>query len=175
VIYKAEHDGCRRFPEPASGDLKAGVNRNFQVFDPLDFLAEITQHVPNSGEHTIRYYGWYSNKSRGMRKKQAAPGTNTGQSEPMPDNTQFGKLCRSRWAAMIKKVYETDPLECPKCGGRMRIISFIEKIDQADIIERILRHCGLWTETKERSPPNEAETVPLERIYVPMDEFLANF
>jgi hypothetical protein len=56
VVYKAEHDSCRRFPEPASGDLRAGVNRNFQVFDPLDFLAEVTQHIPNKGEHTIRYY-----------------------------------------------------------------------------------------------------------------------
>ncbi|MFA6567383.1 MAG: hypothetical protein WCS96_04155, partial [Victivallales bacterium] len=49
VVYKAEHDSCRKFPEPASGDLRAGVNRNFQVFDPLDFLAEVTQHIPNKG------------------------------------------------------------------------------------------------------------------------------
>jgi hypothetical protein len=39
----------------------AGPSRNFQVFDPLDFLAEVTQHIPNAGEHLIRYYGWYSN------------------------------------------------------------------------------------------------------------------
>jgi hypothetical protein len=25
------------------------VSRNFQVFDPLDFLAEVTQHIPNKG------------------------------------------------------------------------------------------------------------------------------
>jgi hypothetical protein len=35
------------------------------VFAPLDFLAEITQHIPDAGEHLIRYYGWYSNKSPG--------------------------------------------------------------------------------------------------------------
>ena len=74
MVYKAEHDSCRRFPEPASGDLRAGVNRNFQVFDPLDFLAEVTQHIPNKGEHTVRYYGFYSNKSRGMRVKLASRG-----------------------------------------------------------------------------------------------------
>ena len=39
-----------------SGDLRTGVNRNFQVFDPLDFLAEVTPHIPNKGERTIRYY-----------------------------------------------------------------------------------------------------------------------
>jgi hypothetical protein len=27
------------------------------VYDPLDFLAEVTQHIPNKGEHQIRYYG----------------------------------------------------------------------------------------------------------------------
>jgi len=60
VVYKAEHENCRRFPEPASASLRPNVNRNFQVFDPLDFLAEITQHIPDAREHTIRYYGWYS-------------------------------------------------------------------------------------------------------------------
>ena len=29
------------------------------------------------------------------------------------------------WTTGIKKVYEVDPLECPKCGGRMKIKSFI--------------------------------------------------
>ena len=37
--------------------LMAGIPRNFEVFDPLDFLAEVTQHIPNKGEHQIRYYG----------------------------------------------------------------------------------------------------------------------
>ncbi len=41
-----------RFPEAASEDLLgAGPKRNFQVFDPLDFLAEVTPHIPDPGEH----------------------------------------------------------------------------------------------------------------------------
>ena len=40
VIYLAEKKACRRFPKPASGDLFGDVARNFQVFDPLDFIAE---------------------------------------------------------------------------------------------------------------------------------------
>jgi Putative transposase len=58
-----------RFPEPGDQELVAGPSRNFQVFDPLDFLAEGTQHIPDAGEHLIRYYGWYSNKRRGQRAK----------------------------------------------------------------------------------------------------------
>ena len=34
-----------------------------QAFDPLHFLAEVTQHLPDTGEHLMRYYGFYSNKS----------------------------------------------------------------------------------------------------------------
>ncbi|MBN1576868.1 MAG: transposase [Chitinispirillaceae bacterium] len=43
------------------------------MFDPLDFLAAATQHIPNKGEHQIRYYGWYSNKRRGMNGKSGKP------------------------------------------------------------------------------------------------------
>ena len=74
VIYRAEHGPPRRYPMPAQPDLFQGVSRNFQMFDPLDFLAELTQHIPNKGEHLTRYYRYYSNKSRGMRAK-AGPAT----------------------------------------------------------------------------------------------------
>ena len=70
----------RRFapahPEAASEDLFAGPKRNFQIFDPLDFLAEVTQRIPDARDHLIRHYGFYSNKSRGMLSQsqaQAAP------------------------------------------------------------------------------------------------------
>ena len=29
---------------------------------------------------------------------------------------------RSTWARLIHKVYEVDPLECPRCKGPMRVI-----------------------------------------------------
>ena len=50
--------------------LMEGIPRNFEVFDPLDFLAQVTQHILNKGEHQIRYYRWYSNKKRGMQEKK---------------------------------------------------------------------------------------------------------
>ena len=46
-----------------------GPNRNFQVYDPLDFLAAVTAHIPDKGEHLVRYYGWYSSVQRGRRRK----------------------------------------------------------------------------------------------------------
>jgi hypothetical protein len=38
--------------------------------DALDWLAQLVTHIPNRGEQMVRYYGYYSNKSRGMRKKE---------------------------------------------------------------------------------------------------------
>jgi hypothetical protein len=54
------------------------------------------------------------------------------------------------WAALIKCVYEVDPLKCPKCGGEMKVIGFI---DESAVIEKILRNCNLWKEPAPRPPP----------------------
>ncbi|MCP3889217.1 MAG: IS91 family transposase, partial [Desulfobulbaceae bacterium] len=40
-----------------------------KTFEALDWLAQLVTHIPNKGEQMVRYYGYYSNKSRGMRKK----------------------------------------------------------------------------------------------------------
>ena len=50
---------------------------------------------------------------------------------------------------LIQKIYEVDPLTCPKCSGKMKVISVIE---DEDVIKKILKHLGLW-ELKARPPP----------------------
>ena len=50
---------------------------------------------------------------------------------------------------MIKKIYEVDPLVCPKCQGVMRVISSIE---DTSVILAILEHLGLWL-ARARPPP----------------------
>jgi len=154
VIYRADKRGPQRFPDPGRADLAAGTSRNFQVFDALDFIAEVTQHVPDKGEHLVRYYGWYSNKSRGMRAKaqREADGEDDASCVARAqDDSPGDREARRRWAALIQRIFEVDPLECPECGGTMRVISFIER-RQRDVIERILRHCELW-DPPTRGPP----------------------
>jgi len=53
-------------------------------------------------------------------------------------------------------VYEVDPLTCPKCQGRMKVIGFIE--DQ-EVIKKILKHLGLW-DLKAR-PPKRTNAPPI--------------
>jgi len=171
VIYKAERDACRAFPDPQRGLLQSGTKRNYQILAPLDFLAEFTQHIPAKGAHLVRYYGWYSNKARGLRAKAGdcpnfrADETQTAEAiaaaakmglspseSPSPSAPAESSASRANqtWAMLIKRVYEVDPLCCPKCGGTMKVIAFIEP-PQGEVIEKILQHCGLWQPP--RPPP----------------------
>lgn len=36
------------------------------------------------------------------------------------------------WATCIKRIFEIDPLECPRCKGQMRIIAFLT--DEREIL-----------------------------------------
>ena len=189
VVYQAAKQACRAFPDPKGDGTQPGVKRNFQILSPLDFLAEFTQHIPPKGSHLIRYYGWYSNKSRGMRKKAEAATSE----EPANEEATTSRSSQA-WAMLIKRVYEVDPLSCPQCGGQMKVVSFIEP-PQSDVIEEILKHCGLWQASSPRGPPgldglvleldaaysassidsSDQADESQELTYVAIDTFLENF
>ncbi len=57
-----------------------------------------------------------------------------------------------KWRECIKKIYEVDPLCCSKCGGEMKIISFI---NEYQIIRKILEHLSLWVQKPSRDPPGQ--------------------
>ena len=119
VVYKGK-DGSRQ-----------------KTFDALEWLAAMCSHVPNKGEQMVRYYGYYSNVSRGKRQKTGDDAAVAYILEPpLPDKT-----FRKNWARLIQKIYEVDPLVCPACRGEMRVIAFIE---EQEVIRKILTHLGLW-------------------------------
>jgi hypothetical protein len=71
-----------------------------------------------------------------------------------PDGTS--KEYRKNWARLIQKIYEVNPLTCPKCKGRMKILAFIE---DEEVIKKILKQLGLW-DSKARPPPKASATPP---------------
>ena len=101
--------------------------------------------------------GYYSNKSRGMRKKaenddaipSIAPGELTSK--------QFRRI----WAMLIQKIYQVDPLCCPNCQNQMRIISILEA---GPIVRKILEHLDLWV-TRNHDPPDEEDSHIAELVY----------
>ena len=118
------------------------TTRNFPA---LEWLAAMCSHIPNRGEQMVRYYGYYSNVSRGKRRQKGLDDAIPCILEPQGNEKAF----RKSWARLIQKIYEVDPLVCPKCQGTMRIISFIE---DRSVIRDILNHLGLWL-VKARPPP----------------------
>ena len=55
----------------------------------------------------------------------------------LPENTSI----RGDWLALFNLVNEVDPLTCPTCQERMKIISFIE---DPEAIKKILKHLASW-------------------------------
>jgi hypothetical protein len=78
-----------------------------KVFDALEWLAAMCSHVPNKGEQMVRYYGYYSNVSRGKRKKQNQAGLIPCILEPDEDSRAY----RKSWARFIERIYNVDPLD----------------------------------------------------------------
>ncbi|MDP8274896.1 MAG: transposase [Candidatus Euphemobacter frigidus] len=141
-------------------EMNPKIKRNFEVFSPTDFIAAITQHIPDKNFQLVRYYGWYSNKMRGQREKRAGE---HGEREGSPavevidiSEHQPRRRPSKKWRELIRKVWEADPLLCPNCGREMRIVALI---NERDVIERILRHLGLWSadssDRPARDPPFE--------------------
>jgi hypothetical protein len=72
------------------------------------------------------------------------------------------------WARLIQKIYEVDPLICPKCGGEMRIIAFIEDYR---VIKKILDYLKIYEFGKKRAPPR-VDTSPGEFDEYIIDDYI---
>jgi len=126
-----------------------------------------------------------------MRKKaeEAAEPSSQGDACDLPS-----ARCSQTWAMLIKRVYETDPMVCSQCGGEMKVVSFLDP-PQGEVIEKILKYCGLWQAPAPRAPPDMEDLVleldaaysdssigfpdqtdqPQELTYVDIDTFLSTF
>ena len=139
--------------------MHAKTKRNFEIFSAEEFIAAITQHIPDKGFQMVRYYGWYSNRARGERaKREAEPGALEATDVDVIDVSEYHppRIPSKKWRELIKKVWEVDPLICQHCGAEMKLIALI---DDDEVIEKILRHLKLWPEQTapaclSRAPPS---------------------
>ncbi len=96
---------------------------NFRLFDALDFVAELTAHIPPKGkQYNIRGYGLYSSHNHGLWERMGccirfAPQgwkekhlDNPADAEQIPDEipecSAEEKTQKSAWARLIKKSME---------------------------------------------------------------------
>ena len=98
------------------------TKRNFEVFKAPDFIAAALLHLPPKGQQTVRYYGLYSNKSRGQTSPIPDRIIPPSQPETPPTKTPPAQIllipappkCRARdmrplWRDLILKVWGGDP------------------------------------------------------------------
>jgi hypothetical protein len=87
-------------PEESKVIYESKDGKKEKAFDALEWLAAMSSHVPDKGEQMVRYYGYYSNVSRGKRKKQ-------DQHEWIPcilEPEGSSKEYRKNWARLIQKI-----------------------------------------------------------------------
>ncbi len=89
------------------------------------------------------------------------PPTTTGPPPERSKSTSVRSTYRLDWAALLKRVFAVDVLECSRCRGPMRLIGCIE--EQA-VARKILLHLGLPAEplptARAQAPPVTLELFP---------------
>ena len=80
---------------------------------------------------------------------------------------EFARGRGRSWARLIKKVYEADPLVCPRCSGPLKIISLI---GDGPVIEKILRHLKLWNRPERPPPPAPERSIQYDQEIADFDE-----
>ena len=141
-----------------------GAGQETEVMDYLEFIARVTSHIPDKGQVMVRYSGLYANAHRGKVKKESQSPTALRIVEE-----ELRRLPSKGWAAMIRKVYEVDPMICSKCGGRMKVVAFITEValmeamrtSKAAVVDRIIDHLKLRFVAAKPPPPHVFEQVAL--------------
>jgi hypothetical protein len=77
--------------------------------------------MPPKGVPQVRNYGWYSNRSRGLRQRRASAAA--GKIHPPPARP---RRRRTAWRDLIQQVWGVDPLQCPLCSGLLRPNAVVE-------------------------------------------------
>jgi len=154
-----------------------GPGQETEVMDYLEFIARVTSHIPDKGQVMVRYYGLYANAHRGKVKKASlSPSVFRIVEEELRrlPSKGWAALIRKphiglRSAAMIRKVYEVDPMICSKCGGRMKVIAFLTDFS---VVDRIIGHLKL-TFVAERPPPPQVASQELLMAADPPAEYFS--
>ena len=96
-------------------------------FEPLELLEKLAALVPPPRVNLVRYHGVLAPAAR--HRARVVP---TGQVRDGPEieiPTKEPPAARRprnySWAELMRRVFEIDVLECPRCSGRMRILAAI--------------------------------------------------
>ncbi|MFM8539382.1 MAG: transposase [Planctomycetaceae bacterium] len=174
----ARHSWDRLHPQrapPTQGpgrgrkSTRPGVNGVVEL-TPVEFLDRLAALVPPPRKHRHHYHGVFALNHRLRRAVTALAIGNVGERGDTAtgghasDEHATGGCCdanhptrkpcshdtsRIAWAKLMARMGEEFPLECPNCGGNIRLIAFIT---EPGPIRKILTHLGELLEPPPVSP-----------------------
>ncbi len=133
---------CRYITRPAIANERLTCNRAGQVvlqlkspyrdgtthivMSPLEFLQRLAALVPRPRLHLIRFHGVLAPHAK--LRAQIVPSAPVNVPEPCDHHAQAAPAstpARMSWACLLKRVFDIDIEQCPRCGGRLKIIAAI--------------------------------------------------
>ena len=115
---------------------------------PFEFLDRLADLIPPPRKHRHRYHGVFApnhplrpavtalavgnvGKQRDAAASHPLPlGEGRGEGAPNHEKPRSHDTSRIAWAKLMARVGEEFPLECPACGGDIRLISFITEPEE---------------------------------------------
>jgi len=152
------------------------------LFEPLELLARLASFVPRPRTNLLIYHGvlapnakWrpevvaYGRQSKAPANQTrpapapesalASPSAPASDKHPTPPTMAPSPRHRRQWADLMTRAFGFDVLNCPRCGGRMKLIA---TITSPRVIRAILDHLGLQSDPTHphsaRSPPSDPAT-----------------
>jgi hypothetical protein len=119
------------------------------VFQPLELVEKLAAIVPPPRVHMIRYHGVLAPRAGCRREIVGALRFNPANGKDPSDDASDCVHAPRRWTPwpkLMQRVFAIDVLECPRCGGRMKILAAIHP---PETTAAILESLGL----SPRAPP----------------------
>ncbi len=100
------------------------------LLDPLELIEKLTLLIPPPRFHTLRFHrvlgpaaAWRSAVIPGRPEAVAEGPTAAGpRAAPSPGALGSQRERASMWAALLRRVFALDVFQCPRCGGRRRLV-----------------------------------------------------
>ena len=135
-------------------ERQEGTCRQLRL-DPVELLRRIALLKPPKRKNLVRYHGALAPNAP-MRPLIAEAARRYARKTAPP--TKIGGAVSRSWASLIARVFEVDPLLCPRCGTRMEPVAVIMEVPE---VTRLMDHLGLdvgFPKTlPARSPPKAEE------------------
>jgi ribosomal protein S27E len=96
------------------------------VMSPRELMGRLAAQIPPPRQHQVRYHGILAPSAAWRDQVVPGPAVSalSGASRRGEGSAAHRKRCSPRyrpWAALLRRVFKVDVLECPRCGGRTTV------------------------------------------------------